>query len=79
MPTESTNIHLWGLPETEPPIKKHTQAEPNLLPWKCVAGVQLARHMGPSTTGVGAVPESVACLCLDLVPWLDCLVWPQWE
>ena len=25
-PTESTNLDLWGLPETEPPTKKHTGA-----------------------------------------------------
>lgn len=28
---------------------------------------------------MGALPESVACLSMDLVPQMDCLVWPQWE
>ena len=31
-PTESNNLDLWGLPETGPPTKDHTQAGPIPLP-----------------------------------------------
>jgi hypothetical protein len=40
--------------------------------------VLLGLYAGPTTTGVGAVSDSVACLWF-LVPYLGHLVWSQWE
>ena len=39
--------------------------------------VQLGLPVGPSTTGAGAVPESVDFLWILLLP--NCLFWPHWE
>jgi hypothetical protein len=47
-------------------------------PWTYVADVQLILHAGPPTTGVSAVPKTVACLW-NLLPKLGHLIWPQWE
>ena len=64
-----------GLSETEPPIKEHTQARPG---YKYVADVQLSLHGGPSEIGPGNDHKAIACMW-NLVPWLDCLISPQWE
>jgi hypothetical protein len=40
--------------------------------------MQLGLHVGPPTTGVGVVSDSVACHWISF-PHLDCLVGPQWE
>jgi hypothetical protein len=58
--TESTNLDLWGLSETEALTKEHTGAHPT-LPISCtyVAKVQLILHACPPTTGADAVPKAV--------------------
>ena len=52
-PTESINLTLWELPETEPLTKEHTWTGPRSPPY--VVEVQLGRHAGPPTTGARAV------------------------
>lgn len=66
------------LPETEPPTKEQAQAGPTpppTPPCTYVADVQRGLHVNPQTTGVGAIPESVACLLVDpiLLTGLPCL------
>jgi hypothetical protein len=43
-------------------------------PHMYVTYMQLGLHVHPPTTGMGAVPESVACLWVQFH-----FVWPQWE
>ena len=76
-PTESTNLYLQGLPETEPPTKEQAQA--GLWPLHiCSRWTAWSSYRSPKT-GTKAVLESVACLPVDPVPLNECLVWPQWE
>jgi hypothetical protein len=49
-----------SLLETEPPIKKHTQAGLRLPADMYVADVQLGLHVGLPTTEAGAVSKAVA-------------------
>jgi hypothetical protein len=76
-PTESTSLDSLVFPETKPPTKEHTWAGPRSSTLNIV-DMQLGLHMGPPTTGEGAVTDCVACLWI-LFPPLGCLVWPQWE
>ena len=48
-PTESTNLDPWGLSETEPPTKEHTQAGPSPPPNPStyVVDVQLSLYTAP--------------------------------
>ena len=63
-----------GLTEPGPPTREHTGAGPG--PYTFVANEQLGLHVGPLTSGVGAV--SVPFHWIPS-PYLDCLVGPQWE
>jgi hypothetical protein len=47
--------------ESEPPTKKHTWAGPT-PPHTYVADIHPSLHMGPPTTGEGAIPKALACL-----------------
>jgi len=77
-PTESTNLDSWGSPESEPQTKE--QAWIGLSHPAHVVDVQIAFHAGPSTTGAGAVPESIVCLptCGSHAPKWDTLSGLQW-
>ena len=57
----AVKLDPWGLIETEPPTKEHVGAGG---PYIFVADVQLGLHMGPLTSGAGAVSDldTVACL-----------------
>ena len=50
--TESTNLGLCRLIETEPLTKEHAGGEPR-PPYTFVADGQLGLHVGPLTIGVG--------------------------
>lgn len=77
-PSTSTNLYIWGFPETEPPAKEHTRAGPSPWhPYTYVLHVQLGLWVGAPTTGMGSYPDSVACI-VDPVP-LTCLVQSQWK
>ena len=56
---QSTNLSPWGLTETESPTKEMQGLD--LGPCTFVADVQLGLNVGPLTTGVEAVSDSVAC------------------
>jgi hypothetical protein len=49
---ESTNLHPWGLSESQPPTKDHAQAGPR-PPHTYVADVQLGLHVGPEQLELG--------------------------
>ena len=57
--TESTNLDLWELSETETPTKEHTQTGPR-PPLTYVTDMKLSQHVSPPKTEVGAVPKAVA-------------------
>ena len=54
--------------------------EPDLVPYptKFGADVQLGLHVGPLTTRMGAVSDSVACHWIFFL-YMDCLDGPQLE
>jgi hypothetical protein len=58
-PTESTNLDLCGLSETELPTKEHTQVGPR-YPCTYVACVKFSLCASPPKTEVNAVPKSAA-------------------
>lgn len=68
---------LWGLRETELPIKEHAGAifRP---PYTLVTDVHLGLHEGPYIIGVKVVSDSTAG-CWIPFSWLDCLFEPQEE
>ena len=75
-PTESTNLYLQGLPETEPPTKEQAQA--GLWPLHiCSRWTAWSSYRSPKT-GTKAVLESVACLPVDPAPPTAGRVWPPW-
>jgi hypothetical protein len=59
-PTESTNLDLWGLPETETPTREQTWAGPTPTPSTSVTAVQRGLHVGPQQLKQG--------LSLSLLP-----------
>jgi hypothetical protein len=60
---ESTNLHPWGLSESEPPTKEHAQAGPR-PPRTHVADVQLGLHVGPEQLGLSQKLLPVCRICL---------------
>jgi hypothetical protein len=67
---QSTSLHPWGFPETEPPTKQHMWVRPS-CPQRYVADGQLGLYEGAPKTGVGAVSGSAVCLIP--LTWLPCL------
>jgi len=68
--TESINLDSWGLKETELSVTKHSQAGskdiyvpiyPIHIPY--ISHIYPI-YVGPISTGVGAYPDSVACLVI---------------
>jgi hypothetical protein len=72
-PTETTNLNPWGLPGTETSTKKQAQADLDLLQSSSKSVFDL--HVGPPTSRVGTVPESIAYLPENPIPLtgLPCL------
>ena len=66
---ESTNLHPWGLSESQPPTKDHAQAGPR-PPHTYVADVQLGLHVGPEQLELGLsqklLPVHRICLLAGL-------------
>ena len=60
-PTQSMNVYPWGLSETEPPTKEHTQAGTQASLHKC-SRCAIWFSYGPSKTGVRTIPKVVAYL-----------------
>ena len=74
-PTESTNLDPWELTENHQPKSTQGLDLGPLHTWsRCVFGL----HVGPLRSGVEDVSDSVSCHWMPL-PYLDCLVGPQWE
>jgi hypothetical protein len=62
MPQEQSQLTwIFGLSESEPPAKEHTQAGPR-PPHSYVADVQLDCHVSPKQLEQGAIPKAIACL-----------------